>query len=477
METINVREHFLKLATITFISILFLLSAGVGDAKVLYVEPGNSIQAAVNNSTSGDLILVKAGEYKENIIVDVSGLNVSSETETHDSVYIQALDRNSSIFHVAADNITIKGFTLKGSDSNKPENTSFLSGNSSAVEISNLDSVSNASNSSNAYNFSNAYNLSNATNTSNETGFNENRPINIFDAGSSPSVSNWDGTGCPPTAICLELANNCTITKNNLVENQYGIYLRNSMNTTLSQNNLSGSGVRLDEWCSQNLLINNTFEGSSLVLGANCWNNTILQNKLANGEGISIACCGGDNLVSGNEIINCSTGIEVFDVQAKTIFYDNRIIGCRNGIYLSFIFGSEIYNNTISNSGTGILLKEDCHDNELANNLIIACNDSGIYLLEQSTENRIYNNYFNNDVNVKFEDIEGNNTWNITKMAGKNIMGGGNLGGNFWANLNGSGFSQLSNDTDYDGICDLPYEINGTDIDYLPLSRPPGLSK
>jgi len=465
------------------ISFVFLLLAEVGSAKILYVEPGDSIQAAVNNSTSGDLILVKAGEYNENIIVNISYLNISSKAETPDSVHIQALDRNSSIFHLTADNITIKGFTLKGSDSNKPENTSFLSENSSAVEISSLDSAFNASNSlntynsSNAHNSSNAFNSSNESNTSNETSFNENGPINIFDSGSDPSVSNWDGIGCPSAAICLELANNCTITKNNLFENQYGIYLRNSMNTTLSQNILSGSGVRLDEWCSQNLLINNTFEGNSLVLGANCWNNTIFQNKLTNGEGISIACCGGDNLVSKNEIINCSTGIEVFDVQAKTIFHDNRIIGCRNGIYLAFIFGSEVSNNTISNSDTGILLKEDCHDNELANNLIIACNNSGIYLMEQSTGNHIYNNYFNNNINVKFEDIEGNNTWNTTKNSGKNIMGGGSLGGNFWANLNGSGFSQLSNDTDSDGICDLSYEINGTDIDYLPLSRPPGLSK
>lgn len=452
-----------------------MLSAGVGSAKVLYVEPGDSIQAAVNNSSSGDLILVKAGEYKENIIVNISDLKISSEAENPDSVHIQPLDRNSSIFHLAADNITINAFTLKRTDLIKPEKASFSSENSSDVEIPSLDSASNASNSSDIYNFFNTDNSSNASNNSNETGFNENGPINIFDSGSDPSVSSWDGTGCPPAAICLELANNCTLTKNNLIENQYGIYLQNSQNTTLSKNNLSGNGIRLDEWCTQNLLIDNTIEGSSLILGANCWNNTILQNKLTNGEGISIACCGGNNLVSKNEIINCNTGIDVFDVQAKTIVHDNRIIGCRYGIYLAFIFGSEVYNNTISNSGTGILLKEDCHDNELANNLIIACNESGIYLLEQSTGNRIHNNYFNNNVNVKFEDIQGNNTWNITKMPGRNIMGGENLGGNFWADLSGKGFSQLSNDTDADGICDLPYEINGTDIDYLPLSRPPGL--
>ena len=73
-------------------------------------------------------------------------------------------------------------------------------------------------------------------------------------------------------------------------------------------------------------------------------------------------------------------------------------------------------------------------------------------------------------INVKVENTEGN-IWNTTKSPGTNILQGPNLGGNFWANLEGTGFSQISNDSDSDGICDLPYNINGSDFDYFPLSN------
>ncbi|HET8687355.1 MAG TPA: NosD domain-containing protein, partial [Methanosarcina sp.] len=184
------------------------------------------------------------------------------------------------------------------------------------------------------------------------------------------------------------------------------------------------------------------------------------------------ACCGGNNLISRNEIINCSNGIDIYDVQARTVLRDNRIIGCGNGIYLTFVFDSRVYNNTISNGSTGIFLKEECHDNELSNNTIISSNESGIHLLDYCADNRIYNNYFNNSVNVKAENTEGN-IWNTTQSPGTNIIGGPNLGGNFWANLEGTGFSQVSNDSNSDGICDFPFNINGSDFDYLPLSKPP----
>jgi parallel beta-helix repeat protein len=117
-------------------------------------------------------------------------------------------------------------------------------------------------------------------------------------------------------------------------------------------------------------------------------------------------------------------------------------------------------------------LKEECHDNVLSNNTIISSNESGIHLLDYCADNRIYNNYFNNSVNVKAENIEGN-IWNTTQSPGTNIIGGPNLGGNFWANLEGTGFSQVSNDSNSDGICDFPFNINGSDFDYLPLSKPP----
>jgi beta propeller repeat protein/parallel beta-helix repeat protein len=220
------------------------------------------------------------------------------------------------------------------------------------------------------------------------------------------------------------------------------------------------------------MVINNSIEEGNFILGAHCWDNVISRNRLSNGGGIGIACCGGGNLVSKNDIVNCSTGIDIYDTQGRTVLSDNRIKDCDYGIYLILVFDSRIYNNAISNSSRGIFLRENSQSNEVFNNTIISSNESGIYLLDYSSDNRIYNNYLNNTVNVKAENSEGN-IWNTTKISGRNIMEGPYLGGNFWADLNGTGFSQTTEDSDSDGICDLPYNINGSGFDYLPLAKPP----
>ncbi len=437
--------HTRRRFSTALIVVLFLFSAGVGSAEVIYVEPGNSIQDAVNNSTSGDLVIVKPGEYKENIVVNVSGIKISSESGNPEDVLVRARDRNSSAFLVRADNVTISGFNITRQG-----------------EIPGILKVSGSADSPDR------------GNNSSDPGSVE--PGQASDSGSDMPVSQSNGESCPSAGICLEQVNNCTIENNRFFENRYGVYLQNSRNSTLLKNTFFRNGIWLDEGCGENLLINNTIEESNIVLGAHCWDNIMFRNRLSNGEGISIACCGGNNLVSRNEIINCSTGIDIYDVQARTVLRDNRIADCGSGIYLTFVFDSRVYNNTISNGSTGISLKEDCHDNELSNNTIIASNESGIHLLDYSADNLIYNNYFNNSINVKAENTEGN-TWNTTRLPGTNIIGGPNLGGNFWANLEGTGFSQVSNDSDSDGICDVPYNINGSDFDYLPLARPPSLTR
>ncbi len=412
MERAIIGDFFTKLISLLLIATLFLLSAGTGSAKIIYVEPGNSIQASINNSTSGDFVVVRAGDYQGNVTINVSGVTVSSDPESPGNVLVRAPDRNSSVFHVKADNVTIKGFNITGS------------------------------------------------------------------AEADLSLDKWDEIGCPPAGICLVHANNCTIEENNISENRYGIYLQESMNNTLSQNNLSSNGIWLDEGCSHNRLQDNVLEKDNIILGAQCWNNTILQNRISKGEGISIACCGGNNLISNNVILNCSSGIDIYDVQARTILCDNQIVNCNYGIHLDFVFDSRIYNNTISNTSTGIYLREECHNNELSNNTITFSSQSGIYLLDNTANNRIYNNYLNNTVNARVEDSEGN-AWNTTKKKDTNIVEGPYLGGNFWANPRGTGFSQTANDSNSDGISDLPYKVNGSDFDYLPLvilSSDPGVN-
>ncbi len=98
-------------------------------------------------------------------------------------------------------------------------------------------------------------------------------------------------------------------------------------------------------------------------------------------------------------------------------------------------------------------------------------NSYGIYV-ESSSNNTIYDNIFNNTENVFFGGTVFENNWNVSKTDGVNVMTGNNMGGNYWADPNGTGFSEGCNDTNGDSICDETYTLTSGDIDYLPLIMP-----
>ena len=70
--------------------------------------------------------------------------------------------------------------------------------------------------------------------------------------------------------------------------------------------------------------------------------------------------------------------------------------------------------------------------------------------------------------------------WNITPVPGINIAGGPNIGGNYWADPNGTGWSQVHPDTG--GGFTVPFDTtaDGLNIDQHPLTlygpAPPGPS-
>ena len=348
------RKKFLLIILI-FISIMSI--SATASAKEITVDDGSgadfrSIQEAINHSVPGDTIIVGSGTYTENVLVNVTGLTIRSESN-NGNAQVKPLEESVSTFLIEADNITISGFNITGPSQDYEKSAIFVYGD---------------------------------------------------------------------------------------------------------MNNLTG----------------NTIENGCILLGPERRGNLITENKINGGdqisngesEGIHISCCGFDtNIVSNNTISNCSIGIYEYDQAAE--IHNNRITDCDYGIELT-TSSSGIDNNTILNCNVGIKLGEACPV-YIINNTILSCSDCGILDTERDGSKRIYNNYFNNTLNVRFEAGEGGNTWNNSLTEGTNIVGGPYIGGNFWAKPDGTGFSQTCVDLDGNGIGDLPYNIYEDEFDYLPL--------
>lgn len=114
-------------------------------------------------------------------------------------------------------------------------------------------------------------------------------------------------------------------------------------------------------------------------------------------------------------------------------------------------------NNTISNNNIsmntciGIWIYSPSEYNAILNNTISFNNGNRGIILQYSSNNLIYNNYFNNTNNA-YDD--GNNIWNIAPTPGLNIIGGDWLGGNQWDDYTGI-------DIDGNDLDDAPYDIDG----------------
>lgn len=104
----------------------------------------------------------------------------------------------------------------------------------------------------------------------------------------------------------------------------------------------------------------------------------------------------------------------------------------------------------------------------IINNSVI---NSSIYI-DSSTGNTIYNNILNISNGYTIGGNNYDNTLSVSKQVGNNIYNATNpyIGGNYWTNATGTGYSDTCADVDNDGFCDNSYTPAAGNIDALPIS-------
>ncbi len=352
----------------------------------------STIQEAINSRSTcdGDTIFVKSGTYRENVVIQKS---ITLKGEDKETTILDG-GNNGTVVGIIGQNVSVSGFTIRNSGSNKSDagvhligvNSTFsdniITSNHLGIQLS--FSVNNTFRNNNM--FDNEYNfgvssdiLSSFVNDIDTSNTVDGKPIIYW-------VNEHDKT-VPSDSGFVALINCTGITVQNLeLENNFnGLVLVNTQKSTISGNVLADNyeGISLVS-SSDNLFRDNTF--------SNCIHSFNVNNGLANDIDTSNTINGKPIIYWVNEhdktvpvdagyvaLINC-TGITVQNL---------NLINSGQGILLSYTTNSVISKNTITNQRVGIELFASSN-NTISENRITS-SDEGIKL-EKASYNTVINN-------------------------------------------------------------------------------------
>lgn len=395
------------------------------------IDHFDNINDAIAASSSGDWIKVMAGTYYETLVishkVDIFG-------EGRDITIING-NSSGNVITINAQRVNISHFTITN-----------CGNSSSLIEI----------NSGYAAITDNKLTNGNHGITINDCNYNT-----IYDN----IINNNDGNG-----ISLYLSDCNNITYNTITSNQNGLFLSNSNNNTIEYNpsikTNNINGLFLNETSNYNTIQNNNISSNvenGVFLSDHCDNNNISYNSISlnTGSGIRVENSSSNDFYSNTVQDNTNYGMMIGGSSnniKKNIVNSNS----EHGIFLFADDLTTINNNEITgNTKCGLQLYYSTNDtiytNEISDNL-----QYGIYLDYQSRDNLVYNNYFHDNSNNSVDKSINNNTWNITKTNGTNVVGGSYLCGNYWDD-----YDEISEGAidDGDGIAVGEYTIYASNKD------------
>jgi parallel beta-helix repeat protein len=305
-----------------------------------------------------------------------------------------------------------------------------------------------------------------------------------------------------------------------------GIYLNSSYENDLSGNTIYCSGYSCEGitvyWSFYNDLSYNTVYssgsyGDGIYLTASTENRIFSNNISTQGNAVYgfyiVGACNDNNISQNTVNTSGGNGIGTYlGYGSGNSFIGNGITtsgGQSKGIWLDGSDSNNLSSNTVSTSGSGSdsLIISASSDNILSSNIVLASGYSayGLALSESSnntianstfgsgdsyavdlvnsSDNLLYNNLFNGSDGILSADSDDySNYWNVSLQSGTRIYSAGsNIGGNYYTNPSGTGFSDNCANLDDDGFCDEAYDVYagnacsadvdcGYNIDYLPYS-------
>lgn len=368
----------LKLLMFLVISLPHLVGA-----EEIVVMSGEKIQEAIDAASTGDVIKVQSGTYRENLRVDKMLTLLGVDTGEGKPV-IDASAKGPAI-SLNEDGISVEGFMVTKS-------VKFLE--------SETESKSD-------------------------------------DEGPDPNLEF--------VGILINGSENCTVVNNTALINLYGIGLVNSSNNSVEMNTVNGNGVGIHLWRSQSNTISKNIASENVDAGIVLWgysrnniilgndairsgpigdgirvsgsnntfldnnasengfygimmwaspNNTVARNKVQNNghSGLWLFVSSQNNVTSNNFSYNDESGISIWDSSNYNAISDNELTGnAKYGIYLKGSSYNTIEGNDAINNYRGIGLYNSSNNNTVKSNNA-SRNPEGIVLWGASNDNQVATN-------------------------------------------------------------------------------------
>lgn len=339
-------------------------------ANIIIPDDYLTIQQGIDNANPGDIIFVRSGIYKENVVVDIEELSIIGENKYN--TIIDAGKTTLDALNVTAPNVIIKGFTITNAINEKL-----------AWDISGIRIYS-----------------SNVTVTGNR--FESNRlGISVMALSYNAAITNNSFTGDGIFLGHYQKSHILTIDdffhniENNTVNSKPLYYFINRKDFVVPLDAGQVIIVNCSNVTVKDLYLSNTDFSVILAYSNNC---TIENLTVNDTDGELILFKSDNNIIQNNNLINNLHGI-CLDYKSNNNIVKNNYASENTFVGISVLTGSSnnlIYNNTATeNDHAAIYLSAFCNpsqNNNIISNNIVNDNFIGIYIDKNSSENAIDNN-------------------------------------------------------------------------------------